>query len=330
MIHCQQGGEIAYSAYPRLAEYFARFNLSRGLPCTLEILAPILSPVPLAVRPVSSESDARGARTDSFRTKKARQSSSTDFRESIRRGMELYLEHQVKLENVAHSMVPIRFNAGSAPLDGGGQVGSNNGTDPDRPVLEVAFVVDAGAGGDDADDQDEIQWPAPDGSDCGALALIRMVNGVPLLDTSEAIACGFVQGVASKKRLWSSFGLAVAHLANDGGARKATLARAPTFSIRDSDQVAPFFQRGAHALFQGGLEEEVDDDDECREDDGFDTGECISADEWRKRKRRAGRVVRSPQLLPAKVRLAKCFCILQIHAKPSALPLPTLSKVRSF
>jgi hypothetical protein len=330
--------------YPRLAEYFARFNLSRGLSCTLEILAPVLSPVPLVVRPIAQtrqpEGGALGVRTPLGRRKKDQRNASEDFRESVRRGMEVYLEHKVRLENVAHAMVPIRFNAGSGTLDGGGGR-SNNGTEAGRPVLEVAFVVDAGAGGDDTDshdatdDQDEIQRPSLDDRDHGELALIRMVNGVPLLDTSEAIACGIVQGVASKKRLWNSFGLAVAHLANDSGSRKAFVSKAPTFSIHDSDQVAPFFQRGAHSLFQGGSKLEVDDDDiiESDEDHGFDGAESMSAVEQRKRKRAASQntsKLRLHQLLPAKVRLAKCFCVLQIHAKPSALPLPTLSKVRTF
>jgi hypothetical protein len=328
-----------------LAEYFARFNLSRGLSCALEILAPVLSPVPLAIRPITQplqlESDARGSRMTGFRKKKNQLLAPMNFRESIRRGMEVYLEHQVKLENVAHALVPIRFAASNDPSEGGNE-GSNNCVEAGRPVLEVAFVVDTGAGRDDADideaadEEDEIQRPTLNDSEYGELALIRMVNGVPLLDTSEAIACGFVQGVASKKRLWRSFGLVVAHLANDNGSCKASVAKAPTFSIRDSDQVAPFFQRGAHALFQEGSEFEIDDDgddDERDEDNGFDSRDSTSAVAQHKRKRTDSRGTpkpRSPQLLPAKVRLAKCFCVLQIHAKPSALPLPTLSKVRTF
>jgi hypothetical protein len=38
-------------AWPRLAEYFARFKLSLGMKCSVEVLAPTLSRVPLWVQP---------------------------------------------------------------------------------------------------------------------------------------------------------------------------------------------------------------------------------------------------------------------------------------
>lgn len=45
------GGEGTKKAWPRLAEYFARFHLSIGIKCSLEVLAPFFSNVPLFIRP---------------------------------------------------------------------------------------------------------------------------------------------------------------------------------------------------------------------------------------------------------------------------------------
>jgi hypothetical protein len=45
------GGEGTKRAWPRLAEYFARFHLSIGIKCSLEVLAPFFSNVPLFIRP---------------------------------------------------------------------------------------------------------------------------------------------------------------------------------------------------------------------------------------------------------------------------------------
>lgn len=45
------GGGRARKAWPRLAEYFARFHLSIGIQCSLEVLAPTFSSVPLYIRP---------------------------------------------------------------------------------------------------------------------------------------------------------------------------------------------------------------------------------------------------------------------------------------
>ena len=50
MIESPQGGPDAAAVWPRLAEYFARFQLS-DMSCSLEVKAPTLSTVPLYIRP---------------------------------------------------------------------------------------------------------------------------------------------------------------------------------------------------------------------------------------------------------------------------------------
>ena len=47
-----KGGFPTRMAWPRLAEYFARFQLSLGLQCSLQVMAPTLSPIPLFIRPL--------------------------------------------------------------------------------------------------------------------------------------------------------------------------------------------------------------------------------------------------------------------------------------
>jgi hypothetical protein len=76
----------------------------------------------------------------------------------------------------------------------------------------------------------------------------------------------------------------------------------PTFGVRDSTQVAPFLQSGIHDLYELNQEEENSD---------------------------AASVLHGRHgFLPAHLRIGNILVIVQIHAKPSSLPLPTLSKVR--
>ena len=107
---------------------------------------------------------------------------------------------------------------------------------------------------------------------CATITLVRMVNKIPLLDSSEVVACGLVQGLASKRNMWNSFGLDVSL---DYDPAQAT--KLPTFQVRDSEQVKPFFRKGAHALFDpsaynekesvaSSLDKEEEDDDDDASD----------------------------------------------------------------
>jgi hypothetical protein len=139
-----------------------------------------------------------------------------------------------------------------------------------------------------------------------------------LLDSAEAVACGLVQGLSSKKRMWSSFGLNVNLTVEPSNANKLLM-----FAVTDSEQVAPFFKSGAHNLLE--QEDESDADSEKDVDDDDSVG--VPADTGTKRKRRP---YRHRNLLPASVRLGNILVIAQIHAEPTTLPLPTLSKVRTL
>ena len=79
----------------------------------------------------------------------------------------------------------------------------------------------------------------------------------------------------------------------------------PMFEIRDATELAPYFRTNTHDLF------EIEEEDETEDDD---LGEQTA-------KRRARKK------LPAGIRIGNVLMIVQLHATPSALPLPTLSKV---
>jgi hypothetical protein len=335
-------------AWPRLAEYFARFKLSLGLQCSLEVMAPSLSRIPLVVRPfdqyvrgtqkAAAESSKNRAEPEErpwtegleydeeekveTGSQSSRQESShssddddhddnplnDDERTRIWKAAQLYLGHPLRLMNVVHALVPIRVD-GHRP------------TDASCPKLEVDLIVHGEDGegasadleADDDDDDDDTEMIGGGGSGAGML-LVRMVNRIPLLDGAEAVACGLVQGLAAKKRVWNSFGLDVT-LHYDSN----NITKLPTFQVRDSDQVAPFLKTGAHVLFEEDEEEldEQSEGDDSITEDGTERGDAS------KRKRNRMRRV----LLPAKVRLGKIVVIVQIHAEPTTLPLPTLSKV---
>ena len=101
----------------------------------------------------------------------------------------------------------------------------------------------------------------------------------------------------------------------------------PTYYLKDSAQVAPFFRSNTHALYEsdsdgnGELNSDKEDGSDCSYVSSGDEEKVTYASKKRKRNKRA-------KLLPAGIRIGNLLVIAQIHASPSALPLPTLSKVR--
>ena len=373
-----KAGEAVIRAWPRLAEYVARFKLSLDLPCSIEVLAPTLSKSPLIVsRSVDADFDPKqppddvenwensvlwspggtGSQTrhssrditspamdlcsmGSFRKKTFsvnKEKSAKMIKESnheemlrsrLRRAVQCYLDRPVQLQNVASCSVPIRFTNTSKSSSTGPDQSTKTS---EQPRLQVSIIVHGPHEEeewddetiDSAEDEDTAKLfttkestksaPTKVDEEGGKLLLVRMVNRVPILDSSEAIACGFVQGLLSKRRMWNSFGLEVTSMGND----PADPIKAPTFLVRDSDQVAPFLQKnGQHQLFSPN-----DDHDS---DDGS-LGDLDSVSSLHRKRSSKGVVER---IFPAKIRLANILVIVQIHAKPSVLPLPTLSKGR--
>jgi hypothetical protein len=136
-----------------------------------------------------------------------------------------------------------------------------------------------------------------------------------LLDSAEAVACGLVQCLASKKRMWNSFGLDV-HLNMDS----ENASSVPTYDVRDSEQVIPFFKQGAHNLL------EDDDNDNSQ---NFEESDDEHDRELHVIGRKRSKFPNRRNLLPASARLGSILVIVRIDAEPSSLPLPTLSKVRN-
>jgi hypothetical protein len=340
-----KGGPSATLAWPRLAEYFARFKLSLDMTCSLEVLAPTLSRVPLWVHPNEVRPNRSSSTCDSMKRKvcplksnkaneqilKVNDSNGTNKqkkvvvkeknsnreREQMWKATQAYLGRSIDQANVAHASVPIRMEnkttCKKAPnhhslvgprLVVAVVVQSRNMSENDDALDEGSNEVHKDKGSTTcAEDRLETE---PIASKSATMVLIRMVNKIPLLDSAEAAACGLIYGLASKKRMWNSFGLEV-NMSIDPGSINSI----PTFDVRDSDQVLPFFNQGTHAL----LEYDSESDDE-------ENPTSAGA----KRKRHRG----SRHLLPASLRLGNILLIVQIHAEPATLPLPTLCKVRLF
>lgn len=221
-----KGGSTAVTEWPRLAEYFARFQLIIGLKCSIEILAPTLSPLPLAIRPSISHVDAKA---------------------ELCRAVELYLERQCPSDNVAHALVPIRLQNDPSWKDG-------------DPQMEVGIAV-LGVPEHMEELEDKNNKYAKDMDEtvtkgAATMSVVRIVNHTPLLDSTEAIACGIVQGIVSKKKLWNSYGLEVSL------DRLDRITKIPTFVVKDSDQLTPFFVKGTHHKFKS-VKDDTESDDEC-------------------------------------------------------------------
>jgi hypothetical protein len=409
-------------AWPRLAEYFARFKLSRGLCCCLEVLAPTLSKIPLQVVPPlqllqqqqqqqesrhqhrgrgpqqqhqgttsvyqrdsssQQSSSAAAPRTtgnnmtthtattsatkewsDFFDDQKSDEENSRDAENvdlsqaskhadmekgnrpipynddddrdgddngvigQVCRAAELYLGRSIPRSNVASSIVPIRLMQQrqlQRKRSNGTQNSrtKKNGSQDSSPQLEVDVIVHGPIPMDDDQDEDEgedaLPWNRTDKAesrDAASMVLVRMVNRIPLLDSAEAIACGLVQGLASKKQMWNTFGLQVTHHVSNHG----SLSRLPVYEVKDSAQVAPFFENHS----RGGL---LDDDGDSSASSEFEPDPEYDMPRGRKRKPKGSRRAQR-QLHPAQIRLGNILVIVQIHADPSSLPLPTLSKGR--
>ena len=341
----------------RKAEYFARFRLSLGLPCSLEVLAPTLSAMPLLVRSLSETTNTTGVQEQppvKLRSKGTGHNNSNNQElnhHTICNALQHYLGRTVNPKNVAHAIIPIRFRgdddcegmtATTRRRGGGGRrpLQPSRTTTPQqglRPKIEVYMAVLNSEDDDGIEHHDTTNWSrdnddttgsnrqvmaignSKETQESGSMILIRMVNRIPLLDSAEGIACGFVQGLASKKSMWNSFGLNVSLGQKD----KDDNMKLPQYEIRDNDQVAPFFQQGAHDMYVDSDTDESDNSEAniCHHRQGHNANSDVA----RKRRRHGRRLKR--QLLPAKVRLAHMFCVVQIHAKPTELPLPTLSKV---
>ena len=224
---------------------------------------------------------------------------------TIQRGAQSYLQCQsIELKNIAHSIHPIR-NTISPGTD-------FHQKDNDFPRLEVDLIVYQ-------TDLDEVTLDSEINSPWnGSMMLIRMVNGVPLLDSVEAKACGLVLGLASMTNTWKSFGLEVtlsneclgvensARPANEGNDHQPivrtntnSILNIPTFEVKDSTELYKYFRCSAHEKF------DFESDDESKD--------C-----------------KKEKKLPAGIRIGKILVVVHIHAVPSQLPLPTLSKVSSL
>ena len=313
-------GDDASRAWLRLAEYFARFQLCLGNHCSLEIKAPCFQPRSLFINCDSgmckkSEDDEADETWDGdafeddskspekiqlskFALKRAEKAAETERRVSLlcRAASQYKNRPDLKRQNVACSIQPIRRET----MDPNRPLGMNG------PTLEVGLVVFGESGSEVCDTEEESSNSeyAPNGRTSAQLHLVRIVNGVPLLDTAEALACGIVRK-ASSVSTWNCFGLSVSQNESSGADGLVTM------NLSDSDQVAPFLSSGVHALFEGASQE--------------DAGDHEDEDQCTKRKR----AKQERRMLPAQLRLGEVLMVVQIRAKPSELPLPTLSKVNA-
>jgi len=279
------------------------------------------------------------------------------IRESLRKAVRAYLSQPVDIRNVAHSLQPIRrvsataeYNNRGNELTLGGNIHKKRKTPPSTsnsdstsiPLLEVDMIVFDDVQEDDFNDHHENESDRSCESllskDMAKLVLIRLVNRVPILDGAEAYACGIVRGIACKQKVWNSFGLDIdtmnsaTAISNNSDATEEAFSQEykqkffiPEFTLKDSSQVAPYFRQqntktNNHHLYEGDRDESSCSSDDSRSSDFL----CSSNGKKRTSKKRK---VKVNKLLPAGARLGNILLIVHIYANPSALPMPTLSKV---
>lgn len=168
------------------------------------------------------------------------------------------------------------------------------------------------------------QQTAAPGTQAATLELVRMVNDVPMLDGAEAHSCGLVHALENKT-LWGSFGLDVRRKSpGDGRSASTTPGKCrwmQTFNLHDHDQVSDYIQKDSnHKQLLSLVDDTETSESEDDDDDDLNSLDSLA----RKRKRRSNG---HQELLPASARLHEVLVVVRIRAAPSALPLPTLSKV---
>lgn len=253
--------------------------------------------------------------------KQEQEDKSMKRRMQMRNSVSAYLKKPIDLDNVAHSNQKIRRSGAAAAK-----------IVKSAPTLDVDIIVsefddDEDSIASDQGDNDDFRnhgtqksCPETDRSKA-KIMLIRMVNRVPMLDSAEASACGLVRGLQHKS-LWNSYGLEIAAVQALPGRDQehASISEAlhvPTFSLGDTAHVAPFFTKNTvHELLSDDESSDVDGDDDSL------SGSEERAAATRKRRRRS-----KMALKPAGLRLGNVLIIIQLNAKSSELPLPTLSKV---
>ncbi|GKY91381.1 hypothetical protein MPSEU_000110400 [Mayamaea pseudoterrestris] len=313
------GGSSAERAWLRLGEYFNRFHLSINLTCRLEVLAPMLSSVPIYVKPLAVDdandevSERKGDICVSRETKAL--AAVNDRLLAVQSSVHKYSTRQVELKNLAYKRFPIRSETHQA-------------IQPDTPYLEVWLAVLSPeaevfeAERDDDEDQTVSENNRENGNDdiladktCGEFRLIRMVNGIPLLDNIEVLGCGVVNTIASLRQVWFSFGLEVALAKID----KINLTT-PALEVQDSSQILPFLAKSAHDIFEAG---EDGSDDDSTSSGGDSDSDHDAVQPGRRRRQRDGLAC---AVLPAHVRFANAIMVVHVNGTPTSLPLPTLSK----
>jgi hypothetical protein len=268
-------------------------------------------------------------------------------RQAVWKATQFFLGQPIELQNVAHAVVPIQCTSVNANK----RKRKHHKKGFCGPIMKVSMIV-AGPmeernydGGEtvfdkeeyqdlvhnysSVDNQNKILKSAISSSSSASMQLVRMVNNIPMLDSSEALACGLVQGIVAKNKVWNAFGLDVHSVSPKSPNAQNCDTKTPSFDVQDSSQIAPFFSKGSHALLEDGFhrfENESDINSKLKRDQEQDGNE-IGGDDLvipKEKKQKSSNGV----FLPAALRLGNILIIAQIQAEPTILPLPTLSKVR--
>lgn len=256
----------------------------------------------------NEESDSAGKKSLVGETKKLVDCCDNERTEFANAVQSFWPNSNVKIDNVARSIRPIRHLNEEV-------LSNKEDGEESKAELEVSIAVCPDFVNDQnrdctVDSSVTISNDALLGDEQAArLQLIRIVNDVPIIENAEAHSCGLVHGIADTK-LWGSFGLDIERSVTTSQSTKAST---PSFRLRDSNLVAPFINKNANHRLLGESNDDEDLDQRSNE---------------KNRKRRRRGVHASNELCPANVRIGVILVVVHVRANPSALPLPTLSKVR--
>lgn len=349
-----KGGVAAKLAWPRLNEYFIRFRLCSKLNFELDVFAPTLSKVPIHIRRRTADIHQPN-NISVFENKKHRQTiqlnhPSDDWMDPLdddkedkeyyfaepferreKRSKEVLNKNRMierdvnRLDffNAMKSYWPSRniiydniaYSARNVTKKYTEKETSRVKETKKNPQIQLEVKIAVCPHLDEEKIGDKSNRPSynipndiPSNDDKAArLKLVRIVNGVPVMESAEAQSCGLVHGVTNKD-VWGSYGLDIdrrTSLALDANTLNLS------FQLHDSNIIAPFINKNPnHKQLKLNKSERI---------------HKRNREEEKCEQRR--KILPNQDLRSASLRIGTILVVVEIHAAPSSLPLPTLSKV---
>jgi hypothetical protein len=291
--------------WPRLAEYFARYYLCKDLSCSLQISASAVSSSSLQIDKyiVVDHTPADQCNTSKMATDEWQDVFEEDTSETpnpppakkqvisacadTHQAIQNYLKQTVSPDKVAHVVVPIKTDKETANT-------------ASITHLEVSLAVHHTKTDNTHSDSDTTT-----DSLTPSLSLIRFINDMPILDSSEALSCGIVHALIHKRKLWNAFGLELA-----ASCQLDRLSNMPNFTLKDNSAILSLHAHRTHQHYKPNVQKMLETTPKSSSNEMNVPDNCNSTESaCCSKKRRHGESL----ILPVQVSACICERLYAVH-----------------